>query len=111
MTEPTQPAPNETTEPPPSSATVTVGEHPNAGTVLILAIVGIIVPFVSFIAWYMGARAKKEIANGAPYYWGGQLRTGYLVAKIYSILVIVSVIAGTVAALAFFLTAESTLRG
>ena len=66
-------------------------EHPQAQTVFILGIVGIFVGIVSFIAWYMGGQAKKEIAAGAPYEWGGQLKTGYILGKIFAIISIVSI--------------------
>ena len=41
-------------------------EHPQAQTVFILGIVGIFVGIIPFIAWYLGAQAKKEIEAGAP---------------------------------------------
>lgn len=63
-------------------------EHPQASTVQILGIVGIFVGICSFIAWYMGAQAKKEIEAGAPYQWGGALKTGYLLGKVFSIIAI-----------------------
>lgn len=67
-------------------------EHPQATTVLILAILGFFVPVVPFVAWYMGGQAKKDIEAGAPYQWDGQLKIGYLIGKILSILQIVSVV-------------------
>ena len=53
------------------------------------AIVGIFTSITSFVAWYMGAQAKKEIEAGAPYEWGGQLKTGYTLGKVFSIIWIV----------------------
>lgn len=63
-----------------------VAEHPQASAVLIMGIVGFFmtIPF-SFIAWYMGANARKEIAAGAPYRWDGSLQVGYWMGKILSI--------------------------
>ncbi len=67
-------------------------EHPQATTVLVLGILGFFLPIVSFIAWYMGGRAKQEIEAGAPYQWDGSLKIGYLIGKILSIIAIVSII-------------------
>lgn len=67
-------------------------EHPQATTVLVLGILGFFVPIVSFIAWYMGGKAKQEIAAGAPYQWDGSMKIGYLLGKIFSIVAIVSIV-------------------
>ncbi|PIE20824.1 MAG: hypothetical protein CSA64_04480 [Arachnia propionica] len=64
-------------------------EHPQAQVVLILGIVGIFFGILSFVAWYMGGQAKKEIEAGAPYPWDGNLKIGYLLGKIFSIIWIV----------------------
>ncbi len=77
-------------------------EHPQAQTVLILGIVGIFFGILSFVAWYMGGQAKKEIEAGAPYPWDGNIKIGYLLGKIFSIIwivlivIYVVIIAGTV---------------
>lgn len=65
-------------------------EHPQANTVLILSIIGLFTSILSFVAWYMGGNAKKEIEAGAPYVWDGSLKTGYLIGKIYSIIQLVA---------------------
>ncbi|WP_051214926.1 hypothetical protein [Granulicoccus phenolivorans] len=67
-------------------------EHPQSQTVLILGIVGIFTGVCAFVAWYMGGQAKKEIEAGAPYQWGGNLKTGYLLGKVFSIITIVVVV-------------------
>lgn len=67
-------------------------EHPQATTILVLGIVGFFVTITAFIAWYMGAKAKQEIAAGAPYQWDGSLKIGYLLGKIISIVAIVSTV-------------------
>nr|WP_108870946.1 hypothetical protein [Tessaracoccus timonensis] len=64
-------------------------EHPQAQTVLILGILGFFTSITAFIGWYMGGQAKKEIEAGAPYRWDGNLKTGYLISKILSIISIV----------------------
>ena len=66
-----------------------LAEHPQAGTVQILGIVGIFVGIVPFIAWYLGSKAKQEIEAGAPYVWEGRLKTGYLLGKVFSIITLV----------------------
>lgn len=66
------------------------GEHPQAQTVLILGVLGFFTSITAFIGWYMGGQAKKEIEAGAPYRWDGNLKTGYLISKILSIISIVA---------------------
>lgn len=56
---------------------------------LILGILGFFTSITAFIGWYMGGQAKKEIEAGAPYRWDGNLKTGYLISKILSIISIV----------------------
>ena len=66
-------------------------EHPQAQTVLILGILGFFTSITSFIGWYMGGQAKKEIEAGAPYRWDGNLKTGYVLSKVLSIISIVAI--------------------
>ena len=67
-------------------------EHPQTQTVFILGIVGIFVPIVAFVAWYMGGQAKKEIEAGAPFRWDGNLKTGYILGKVFGIIAIIGVV-------------------
>lgn len=79
-------------------------EHPQAQTVFILGIVGIFVGIIPFIAWYLGAQAKKEIEAGAPYPFEGKLKTGYLLGKVFSIIYLVIIalyIVGIIALIGF----------
>ncbi|MFT3888217.1 MAG: hypothetical protein QM713_08660 [Arachnia sp.] len=55
----------------------------------ILGVVGIFVELVAFIAWYLGASAKREIKDGAPYAFEGKLKTGYYLGLIFGVLRIV----------------------
>lgn len=64
-------------------------EHPQTQMVFILGIVGIFTGITAFIAWYMGGQAKKEIEAGAPYAFDGNLKTGYMLGKVFSIIYIV----------------------
>jgi len=68
-------------------------EHPQATPVLILGVLGLFTSGVcSWIAWYMGAKAKNEIEAGAPYRWEGNLKTGYILGKVFGILAIIGVV-------------------
>lgn len=67
-------------------------EHPQAQTVLILGIVSLFVAPLGFVAWYMGGKAKKQIAAGAPYNWGGGIQIGYIIGIITGILFIVGAV-------------------
>ena len=73
-----------------TSATI---EHPKAQTVFILSIVGIFVGICAPIAWYMGVQAKKEVA-AQPGQWSseGNLKTGTLIGKIFTILYIIGIV-------------------
>lgn len=64
-------------------------EHPQATTVLVLGAISVGVPVLSFVAWYMGSKAKKEIGRGAPYAYAGNLKTGHILGKVIGILTIV----------------------
>ncbi len=68
-------------------------EHPQAQTVFILSIVGIFVGICAPIAWYMGVQAKKEIA-AQPGQWSseGNLNTGTMIGKIFTILYIIGIV-------------------
>ena len=66
-------------------------EHPQSQMVFILGIVGIFTGVTSFVAWYMGGQAKKEIEAGAPFPWAGQLKTGYTLGKVFGIIWIVGI--------------------
>lgn len=68
-----------------------LAEHPQATTVLVLGIVGIFVGLLSFVAWYMGGKARKEIQAGAPYLWDGSLKTGYYLGKVFGIIYIMGI--------------------
>jgi uncharacterized membrane protein YjgN (DUF898 family) len=72
-----------------ASTTATTLEHPKAQTVFILSIVGIFVGICAPIAWYMGVQTKKEIAASGQYAFAGNLKTGTLIGKIFTILYII----------------------
>ncbi|RRD46109.1 hypothetical protein [Tessaracoccus sp. OH4464_COT-324] len=61
-------------------------EHPQATTVLVLGLAGLMFPLCSFVAWFMGAKAKNEIRMGAPYEWKGSIAIGYWTGVIVSVL-------------------------
>lgn len=62
----------------------------------ILGIFGIFTGILSFVAWYLGAQAKKEIQAGAPYPFEGKLKTGYLLGKVFGIISIVGIALGVI---------------
>lgn len=64
-------------------------EHPQANTVLILAVVSLFFHPVAFIGWYLGAKYKRDIEKGAPYEYSGVLRIGHILSMIFSIMGIV----------------------
>ncbi|MGJ6980874.1 hypothetical protein ACSDQ9_10165 [Aestuariimicrobium soli] len=82
-------------------------EHPKTQSVFILGIVGIFVGICAFIAWYQGGQAKKEIAAGAPYAFDGNLKTGYMLGKIFSILYIVFIVIYIVVLIAAVIASQS----
>lgn len=65
-------------------------EHPQATLTLVLGVVGIVVPVLSFVAWYLGGQARDEIRLGAPYAWEGGVVAGYWLGKILGIVTIIS---------------------
>ncbi len=84
-------------------------EHPKAQMVFIMGIVGIFVSILAFVAWYMGGQVKKEIeANpGGPYRFEGNVKTGYTLGKIFSILWIVGAVIYVIAMIAIFALAAT----
>ena len=76
-----------------ASNTAATIEHPKAQTVFILSIVGIFVGICAPIAWYMGVQAKKEVA-AQPGQWSseGNLKTGTMIGKIFTILYIIGIV-------------------
>lgn len=61
-----------------------VPEHPQSQTVMILGLVSLAVGLTGPVAWYMGAKAKKEIRQGAPYQFGNG-NIGYVFGIITSV--------------------------
>lgn len=66
-------------------------EHPQASTVFILALIGFVVPVTPFIAWYMGSKAKREIQQGAPFRYDGNLKIGHIIGLVLSLLSIAAI--------------------
>lgn len=65
-------------------------EHPNATMTLVFGVVGLVVPILSFVAWYLGGQARAEIRRGAPYAWDGGIVVGYWLGKVLGILTIIT---------------------
>lgn len=72
-------------QPYPYSYGPVVPEHPSSTTVGVLGVVSFGVWVTAPVAWYLGAKAKKEIARGAPYRFSGFAQFGYVVGIIYSV--------------------------
>ncbi|MHA7861619.1 hypothetical protein ACX1DX_09640 [Tessaracoccus sp. Y36] len=60
-------------------------EHPSSVAVLVLGVLSVFVVVTAPFAWYMGSKAKKEIALGAPYQWGAGGQVGWVLGIIYSV--------------------------
>lgn len=58
---------------------------------LVLAIFGVFFPLLSPFAWYLGSKAKREVAAGAPYRWGGTGQVGYVLGLVYSLFMLVMI--------------------
>jgi len=67
-------------------------EHPNSTLVLVLGIVGLLTnfvafPFISPIAWYLGAKARRDIAhNPGVYSDNGKLTAGLVLGVVGTLL-------------------------
>lgn len=79
---------------------LTKPEHPNSTTIGVLGLASLVVGLTAPIAWYMGSKAKREIANGAPYTFGGLAAAGYIIGIIWSSLMIFFVLLGILGILA-----------
>ncbi len=70
-------------------------EHPNSTLVLVLGIIGLVtnffaLPFISPIAWYLGAKARRDIARYPGVYRdNGKLTAGLTLGVIGSVLAMV----------------------
>lgn len=66
-------------------------EHPQGSTVLILGVLSVVFAPLGFVAWYLGSRAQREIAEtGAVYSNTGNITAGKIVGMITSIMTIAS---------------------
>ncbi|MFT4218111.1 MAG: DUF4190 domain-containing protein [Micropruina sp.] len=85
-------------------------EHPNAISALVLGVLGIVTLFVAFpflspVAWYLGAKARRDMRlQPGRYRRSGALTTGYVLGIIGTLiaLVFITIIVIGVALFAFF---------
>ena len=63
-----------------------VPEHPNSGAIFGLGIASLVISVTAPFAWYLGSKARKEIARGAPYRFSGLAMTGWIIGMVYTIL-------------------------
>ena len=89
--QPGQPMPGQSMGQPMPGQFVHPNEHPQEQTVMILAILGIFFWIPAPIAWYIGSKAKKEMAaqNMEP---SSRLKTWTLVAMIFTILGLIGIV-------------------
>jgi hypothetical protein len=67
-------------------------EHPQGTLILIFGILGIFITIFAPIAWYMGNKAKKEIAaSGIHYTNESNISIGRMLGKIFTIIALVSI--------------------
>ena len=77
-------------------------EHPQGSTVLVLGIVGIFVPIVSFVAWYMGNKVMKEIRGSGQTYSNEQnVNIGRILGMVFSILYLIAIVFSIIAGIIF----------
>ena len=68
-------------------------EHPQGTLILIFGILGIFITIFAPIAWYLGNKAKKEIAaSGIHYTNESNISIGRMLGKIFTIIAIVSIV-------------------
>ena len=99
-----QPTPNPYEQPPAQyggAAPVAYGqpygaapqEHPQGTLILVFGIIGIFSGIFAPIAWYLGNKARREIAaSGASYANESQINTGRMLGKVFTIIYIVSIV-------------------
>ena len=80
-------------------------EHPQGTVILVLGILGFFTGICGLIAWILGAKAQKEIANsGQTYTNEGNIKVGKILGMITTILyivgIVITIIATIVAAVA-----------
>lgn len=79
-------------------------EHPSSGAIFGLGIASIFVWVTAPIAWYMGSKARKDIAKGAPYRFPGLATAGWVIGIVYSVMMIVFI-----ALMSFLVIASTTV--
>jgi small-conductance mechanosensitive channel len=84
-------------------------EHPQGTTVLVLGIVGLFVGICAPFAWVMGNRALKEIRGSSGRYANEQqIVIGRILGMIVTILMIVTLVLGLLAAVGLAIFAVSS---
>lgn len=69
-------------------------EHPQGTLILIFGILGIFVGIFAPIAWYMGSKARKEIAAAGAHYSNEQnINIGRILGMVFTIIYILSIVA------------------
>jgi hypothetical protein len=69
------------------------GEHPQGTLILVFGILGIFVGIFAPVAWYMGSKARKEIAAAGAHYSNEQnINIGRILGLVFTIIYIVSIV-------------------
>jgi len=84
-------------------------EHPQGTTILVLGIVGIFVPIVSFVAWFLGNKAMKEIRSSGQSYANEQnVNIGRILGLVFSILYIIGIVFTIIMVIIFAVAVNSS---
>ncbi len=68
-------------------------EHPQGTLILVFGIIGIFSGIFAPIAWYLGNKARREIAaSGASYANESQINTGRMLGKVFTIIYIAFIV-------------------
>ena len=63
----------------------TGAEHPQGVLVLVLGIVGLVVPMVSFVAWYFGNKARRDLRSNPGVYSSQLVTLGWVLGIVDSV--------------------------
>ena len=84
-------------------------EHPQGTLILVFGIIGIFSGIFAPIAWYLGNKARKEIAaSGAHYANESQINTGRMLGKVFTIIYIAFIVLTIVLSIIFAVLAATS---
>lgn len=77
-------------------------EHPMSTAVLVLGLLGMVFWTPAVVALILGAKAKRDIAQGAPYRFGAKGQVGFILGIVFTAIMVLCVGATFIAKLATF---------